>query len=480
MTQHSEIPEARPALPALRPGPHRKYLVRVTMIATIGGLLFGYDTGVINGALLPMTEELGLTPLTVGIVTSSLLFGAAVGAFVFGRLADVLGRRKTILLLALAFFFGSLICVFAPSFGVMVVGRVLLGLAVGGASGVVPVFLAEIAPFEVRGSLSGRNEMMVIIGAFLAFVVNAIIGNVWGHIDGVWRVMLAVCLVPAAALFIGMLRVPESPRWLVERGRNDEALEILKRMRSEDRAEAELAEIVYTTAQARANAEKTSGWRDILANKWLRRILLIGIGIGVFQQLTGINTIVYYGQTVLIEAGFDRNAALIANVAPGLIGVIGGFIALSLMERMDRRKMFIIGYGMVTLCHVLIALSTMLLEQGTAVRPYVILLLIVVFVGSMQTFLSISTWVILSEIFPLHMRGFGIGVAVFCHWIANATVGLVFPSAVEGIGMVGSFFGFGVLNLVALAFALKFIPETRGRTLEKIEEDVSTGAIHTR
>ena len=216
------------ALPPLTNGPHRKRLGLVALVATFGGLLFGYDTGVINGALRPMTADLALTSLTEGIVTSSLLFGAAAGAVGGGRLSDGWGRRKTIILLAVLFFVGTLACVSAPSFEVMVIGRVILGLAVGGASTVVPVFLAELAPYEIRGSLAGRNELMIVIGQLAAFVVNAIIGNVWGEVGGVWRIMLAVAALPAIALFLGMLRMPESPRWLISKGRNPEALAVLK------------------------------------------------------------------------------------------------------------------------------------------------------------------------------------------------------------------------------------------------------------
>ncbi|MFV0435330.1 MAG: sugar porter family MFS transporter [Leucobacter sp.] len=462
------------SLPPLTDGPYRKRLGIVALIATIGGLLFGYDTGVINGALLPMKEELGLTEATEGAVVSSLLFGAAVGAFLGGRISDSIGRRKTILILSLTFLVGTTLCVFAPGFGVMVVGRVILGLAVGGASTVVPVYLAELAPYEIRGSLAGRNEVMIAVGAFAAFGVNAIIGNIWGHVDSVWRFMLAICAIPAILLFFGMLRVPESPRWLVEKGRLDEALAVLKTVRPEARAIAEHDEVVMI-AEEEKEAHVT-GWKAVMANKWLRRILLIGIGIAVFQQLTGINTIVYYGQTVLIGAGFDANAALIANVVPGAIGVIGSIVSLYLMDRVNRRTMFLTGYGLVTICHVLIGVAAMALPDGPA-KPYVILVLVVLFVGSMQTFLNVATWVILSEIFPLHMRGLGIGIAVFCMWIANALLGQFFPTLEATMGL-SVFYLLAAFNLIAFIFMYKLLPETRGRTLESIEEGVTTGQIY--
>lgn len=266
------------ALPPLTGGPHRKRLGTVALVATFGGLLFGYDTSVINGALEPMVVELGLTAFTEGVVTSSLLFGAAVGAVSGGRLSDAWGRRKAILLMSAFFFFGALVCVFSPNFEVMVVGRVLLGLAVGAASTVVPVYLAELAPYEIRGSLSGRNEMMIVVGQLAAFVVNAVVGNVWGEYGGVWRIMLAFVTLPAVALFAGMLRVPESPRWLIDHGHFDEAVEVLRQVRPHDRAEAEARQIAGLTHEE--SKREDLDWRSVLSNRWLRRILLVGIGLG--------------------------------------------------------------------------------------------------------------------------------------------------------------------------------------------------------
>jgi sugar porter (SP) family MFS transporter len=446
------------------------------LVATFGGLLFGYDTGVINGALRPMSAELGLTAITEGLVTSSLVFAAALGALAGGRLSDGWGRRKSIILLAVLFFAGTLAVVLAPNLGVLIVGRILLGLAVGGASTVVPVFLAEIAPYEIRGSLAGRNELAIVIGQLAAFIVNAVIGGLFGHIEGVWRIMFAICALPAVALFFGMLRMPESPRWLVEKGRRQEALAVLLTVRSEERAVAELAD-VQNIAQEELKSHQL-GWRAIFSNKNLLRILLVAIGLGMAQQLTGINSIMYYGQTVLVESGFSESGALIANIAPGVIAVIAGTAALFLMDRIDRRKNFILGLALTTVSHLLIGIASMALPVGNPVRPFVILALVVVFVGSVQLFLNIAVWVYLSEVFPLHMRGIGIGISVFVLWVTNGFLSLYFPSLVGAVGITGSFFLFAAINVVALIFAITQVPETRGRTLEALEEDVTTGAIY--
>ena len=457
---HPSTDTATSALPPLIKGPHERRLGVVALVATLGGLLFGYDTGVINGALLPMTQELGLTSITEGVVTSSLLFGAALGAVTIGRLSDAWGRRRTILLLAVLFFVGTIICVSAPSFEVLVIGRVLLGLAVGGASAVVPVFRAELAPYEIRGSLSGRNEVMIVSGQLAAFVVNAIIGNVLGHVDGVWRIMLAVAALPAIALFFGMLRMPESPRWLLSKGRNEDAVRVLSTIRSPERAEAEAQDIRATVALEERTT--TAGLGEVLRNKWLVRIVVIGIGVAIFQQLTGINSILYYGQVVLAESGFGAQAALIANIAPGIIGVVGAFVALWMMERVNRRTTFLTGYALTAICHFLIGFASVSVPTDSAARPYILLILIVAFVGSMQTFLNVATWVLLSEIFPLRIRALGMGISVFCLWVTNALLSLYFPTIIGTFGITGSFFGFAVVNALALVAMIRFLPETRG------------------
>ncbi|WP_394255721.1 sugar porter family MFS transporter [Pseudoclavibacter helvolus] len=463
-------------LPKLTPGPYRKRLGLISIVACFGGLLFGYDTGVINGALRPMAAEIGLDAFTEGVVTSSLVFAAAFGALFGGRISDAIGRRRTIIILAVLFFLGTVVVVASPNFALLVVGRIMLGLAVGGASTVVPVYLAELAPFEIRGSITGRNEVAIVTGQLSAFVINAILGNTLGHVDGVWRIMFAVCAIPAICLFFGMLRMPESPRWLVEKGRHADALAVLKTVRSEERAIAELGEVEQVALEEQTAAKVGLG--AVLTNKWLIRILLIGIGVAMMQQLTGINSIMYYGQVVLIESGFEADAALIANIAPGVVAVIGGFIALYMMDRVDRRKTFAIGLTLTTTCHLLIGAASLLLPVGNPARPFVILILVVAFVASMQTFLNVAVWVYLAEIFPLHMRGLGIGVSVFFGWMTNGFLALYFPSLIAGMGISGVFFLFAGIGAVALLFTITQVPETRGVTLEKLEVGVTTGAIH--
>jgi sugar porter (SP) family MFS transporter len=474
MTAHAAS-ASEAELPPLTAGPYRKRIGLISIVACFGGLLFGYDTGVANGAEGPMSHELGLTLLQTGIVISSLVFAAAVGALIGGKVSDAIGRKKTILILALMFFGGVLFVVFAPGFEILVAGRIILGLAVGGASTVVPVFLAELAPFEIRGSITGRNELAIVVGQFAAFSVNAILNATLGHVQGLWRIMFAVCALPAIALFFGMLRMPESPRWLVEKGRLDEALAVLKTVRSPDRAVAEFAQVERVAEEEKDNHGLS--FKEILANKWLRRIVFVGIGVSVTQCLTGINSIMYYGSRVLEQSGFSETAATLANTLFGLAAVVGGIIALRNMDRLDRRKTFFIGLSLTTICHCLVGIAGLLLPEGNPARPYVILVLITLFVLSMQTFLNIAVWVWLAEIFPLQIRGLGIGISVFFGWFANGILALYVPTLLSSLGM-GTFFLFAGIGVIMLGFLWHEVPETRGRSLEHLEETLLTGEIY--
>jgi major inositol transporter-like SP family MFS transporter len=459
-------------LPPLTAGPHQRRLDLVTIVATFGGLLFGYDTGVINGALEPMKADLGLTATGEGLVTSTLLLGAAIGALVCGKLNDVLGRKKTLIILAVLFFVGTLGGVFAPNLEMMIPSRIILGFAVGGASVTVPVYLAELAPTERRGSLAGRGELAIVIGQMLAFIMNAIIGNVWADHQGVWRYMLAVAALPAVALFVGMMSMPESPRWLISKGRHDEALAVLMQVRSEERARAEMEEVEFLAAE---EEEAHLGGLNDLKVPWIRRLFIAGIGVAIFQQTTGINSIMYYGTQVLTRAGFSASAALIANVANGVLAVVGSAICLFfLMDRVPRRKLIIGGFIAITTCHALIVLSAFLLPEGLP-KAFVILFFMVTFVFFMQLALNIPVWVIISEMFPLRLRGLGMGICVLCLWVANAVVAFLFPIVVEAVGIEGAFLVFVVLGVIAIVFLKAFLPETKDRSLEELEERFAAG-----
>ncbi|MEU2751979.1 sugar porter family MFS transporter [Streptomyces collinus] len=441
----------------------------ITVIATFGGLLFGYDTGVINGALPYMTEDLGLTPVTEGMVTSSLLLGAALGAVTGGRLSDARGRRRAILLLAVLFFVGALGCTLAPTTAVMIVARFVLGLAVGGASVTVPVYLAEVSPAERRGALVTRNELMIVSGQLLAFTSNAIIAQVGGESGGVWRWMLVIATLPAVVLWFGMLVMPESPRWLASQSRFGEALDVLRQVRSRARAEAELKEV--SALAVKDERAKLGGWQDIKSTPWVRKLMFVGFGIAIVQQITGVNTIMYYGTQILTDAGFAADSALTANIANGVISVLATFVGIWLLGRVPRRPMLMTGQVGTTAALLLIGVFSLVLPSGDP-RAFAVLAMTVTFLAFQQGAISPVTWLMLSEIFPMRMRGFGMGVAAVVLWLTNFVIGLVFPSLVSGIGISNTFFLFVVAGVVSLTFVKRYVPETKGRTLETLEAEL--------
>lgn len=447
----------------------KEFLMVVTIISTFGGLLFGYDTGVINGALPYMAhaDQLNLTPTLEGLVVSSLLFGAASGSLLGGRLSDHYGRRRMILYLAVVFFIAALGCALSPTATVIVLFRFLLGLAVGGASVIVPTYLAEISPMEQRGRMVNQNELMIVSGQLLAFICNAALGVFMGENGHVWRYMLSIAALPAIFLWFGMLKMPESPRWLVAKGRIGEALEVLHKARDEVRAVAELNEIQDNLAKD-ANLEKAT-FKD-LGQPWVRRIVFLGALIAISQQITGVNSIMYYGTQILQNSGFSTKAALIGNIANGVISVGATFVAFWLLSKIGRRTMLIGGQCGIIFSLLAIGYFSMSLA-GTSVLPYVILSLTVTFLAFQQGAVSPVTWVMLSEIFPQRLRGMGMGLIVLFLWVTNFFVGFSFPILLSEIGLSITFFAFAVLNIIIIIFVYFYVPETRGRSLEQLEDD---------
>ncbi|MDQ6600448.1 sugar porter family MFS transporter [Bacillus salipaludis] len=451
----------------VKPRNQKSFLKTITLVSTFGGLLFGYDTGVINGALpyMSKSDQLNLTPATEGLVASSLLFGAALGAMFGGRLSDKNGRRKNILTLAVLFFIATLGCTLSPNASIMIVFRFLLGLAVGGASVTVPTYLAEMAPMERRGRMVTQNELMIVTGQLLAFTFNAILGTTLGESGNVWRFMLVIATLPAVVLWFGMLIVPESPRWLSSKGKFGEALRVLQQIREEKQAQSELKEIKTTLSQEKEVKQAT--FKD-LNTPWIRRIVFLGVGIAVVQQITGVNSIMYYGTEILKDSGFGTEAALIGNIANGAISVLATFVGIWLLGKVGRRPMLLTGQIGTTAALLLIGIFSIVLK-GSPALPYVVLSLTVTFLAFQQGAISPVTWLMLSEIFPLRLRGIGMGATVFCLWITNFLIGLLFPVLLAGIGLSTTFFVFVVLGIGAIAFVKKYLPETKGRSLEELE-----------
>lgn len=442
-------------------------------IITLGGLLFGIDTGATNGSLAFMSrpDQLNLNASDEGLVTSGITLGAAFGAVIGGRLSDRFGRKQVLMYAAWVFVLGTLGCTFAPNAIVMILFRFILGLAVGAESVVSPVFLAELSTPDIRGNFVNHHELMIVSGQLLSYIINALFGVMLGSYSGVWRYMLAFGLIPEVLLLIGISKVPESPRWLVTKHQNEKAASVLKRIRSsKEDASIEISEIEDSLAAS--NKQKKATLKD-LKTPWIRRLILIGIGLGVMQQGIGINIIMFYGTTVLSNAGFSHSAALVANISNGVISTLATIVSIHLMGKIDRRKMVITAICGTTITMLMISIMSIVLK-GNPLFPYVMLLLMAIFLVFFQGGVSPIVWVLLSEIFPQSIRGMAMGIATFFLWFANFLVGYIFPILLTNFGLSKTFTIFTILNVLSLFYAIKFIPETRGKSLEELQSCFQT------
>lgn len=444
---------------------HRGYLARLTVISTLGGLLFGYDTGVISGALLYMNDSFQMSAVEEATVVSALLFpGAALGALAGGRMADRLGRRGSLLICALLFLLGAVGCAIAPTVGFMVAARVLLGLGVGAAAVTCPLYLAEMAPAKLRGRMVTINELMIVTGQMLAFAINALLDALIQDPE-VWRTMLGVASLPALALLAGMLMLPESPRWYASRGRLEDSRRVLSLSRSPEEAASEFQEIA--AAATTATKERGNAWRELKANPWMRRLLWIGIGLAVVQQATGINTVNYYAPTILEKSGLGVSASLVATIGVGVTSVLMTIVGIWLLGYVGRRRMLMVGFAGVAGSQALLAVVFMLPQSDLA--SYTILGAMMLFVAFVQCFIGTCVWLLLSEMFPLAIRGLAMGIAVFALWTVNAAISFLFPIVIGALGSSGTFALFVLVNLTSLVFVSRCVPETKGRSLEELE-----------
>lgn len=443
----------------------RRFVNVAAGITATGGLLFGYDTGVISGALLFIRQDFApLSPLMEGVIVSFLLVGAVVGALSGGPLSDRFGRRPTALLAATIFAVGALIVALTPNVALLVFGRFVLGLGVGIASMIVPLYIAEIAPASRRGALVSLNQLMITIGILLSYIM----GVAFAPIEG-WRWMFAVALVPAVVLFVGMFLLPESPRWLFNNGRLEQARTVLGRSRSPEEVEFELQELEEIKRREREQGTRQRVELKELLSPYVRPALIVGIGLAIFQQITGINTVIYYAPTILQGVGFSEGGAIAATaLGVGVVNVGFTVLAVYIIDRVGRKPLLIIGLiGMiVSLSLLAIVFSTGGTGGATGVLATACLAL---YIASFAISLGPVFWLMISEIYPLRIRGTAMSVASVANWGSNFAVALSFPVVLATLGGAGSFWTFAVLGVVAWVFVFFMVPETKNRTLEEIE-----------
>jgi sugar porter (SP) family MFS transporter len=437
---------------------------RIYFFGALGGLLFGYDTGVISGAILFITKDFDLSPFLQGAIVSALLLGAMVGAALAGPLSDRLGRRRLIIAAAVVFSLGALLAAVAPGVGVLLAARFILGIAVGCAALVVPLYLSEIAPTEIRGAISSLNQLMIVGGILTAYLVNAVLAS-----SEAWRVMLGLAVVPSIVLLVGMIWMPETPRFLVRAGEEDEARDVLEAVRDDERPDRELQEI------REVEREQSGGGLRELGAAWVRPALLVACGLAVFQQLIGINTIIYYAPTTLTNVGYSDQSAIYANIVIGVLNVAMTIVAIRLVDRVGRKPLLLAGLaGMVTSLAVLGLSLSIMSEPQSPGDPAAIITLVCLaaFIASFAATWGPVVWVMLPEVLPLSVRGAALGVAVCLQWLANFAVSQSFPPMIDAWGAGTVFLGYAVMGCIAAVFVVKFVTETKGRSLEEIETDL--------
>jgi sugar porter (SP) family MFS transporter len=438
----------------------------IYFFGSFGGILFGYDIGVMTGALPFLQSDWGLDDAAIiGWVTSGVMFGAIFGGALTGQLSDRFGRRKMILAAAVVFVLGSILCGLAPQDGVvyLVLARIFLGLAVGAASASVPAYMSELAPARLRGRLSGLNQTMIVSGMLISYVLDFLLKDLpeaWA-----WRVMLATAAVPAVILYLGVLRLPESPRFLVKVGKESEALKVLQYIRRPDEIDAELRSITET-ARIEKHAAVSTTFATLFDGKY-RYLVIAGVGVAAFQQLQGANAIFYYIPLIVEKAtGNAASSALMWPIIQGVLLVLGSLLFLVIADKFNRRLLLTVGGTIMGVSFLLPAILNTVIEDA---NPMMIVVFLSIYVAAYSFTWAPLTWVIVGEIFPLAIRGRASGIASSFNWIGSFAVGLLFPIMTALMSQDAVFAIFGAICILGVVFIRTRVPETRGRTLEDIE-----------
>lgn len=449
------------------------FLALVCFVASLGGVLFGFDTAVISGTFGMVESQFALSKIEVGWFGSSALVGAIFGALVAGTLGDRYGRKPVLILSAILFFISALGSTIPNSFFLLIPARLIGGLGIGMASVLAPLFISEFSPPKIRGRLVALYQLSIVIGILLAYFSNwCLLSYSQGHatvfgntgllhkilVSEAWRGMFAAEMIPAGLFMVLLFMVPESPRWLIKEGYDKKGYEILARISGESVAATELVAI-------NNSVEHKAGRISDLLKPGLRLALMAGLGLSIFGQFTGVNIIIYYGPTILENAGYKLESALQFQVAIGLINLIFTVLALWKIDSWGRRPLLIGGMASVCISLLIIAIQ---FTVGVTSGIWIVIM-ICIYMASLALSINAVIWVLIGEIYPNRVRGRAMSIATFANWGTNFITAFIFPWFVAQIGMNAGFFTFAGFCLIATIFFYRFIPETKGKSLEEIE-----------
>ena len=446
-------------------GPHPKAAAVFTcLLGGLAGLMFGLDIGVISGAQQFIQRDFGISDTTLEHIVSWMMLGAAVGAIGAGWLSATLGRKKSLLWGSLIFVVASVICGIGSSVQVLLIGRLILGVSIGILSFTAPMYLAEIAPENIRGAMVSIYQLMITIGIFLAFLSDTAFSY-----SGNWHWMLGVIAIPGALFFVGIFALPESPRWLMMRGLNEQATKVLTKLRGNpevvQKEEAEIAEQLKIPQR---------GWHMFLENRNFRRSVGLGILLQIVQQFTGMNVVMYYAPRIFQDMGYHTEAQLWFTAIVGLVNVLATLIAIFLVDKWGRKPILYTGFSVMAIG--LGVVGTMM-HLGIVTQPerlFTVAMLLVFIVGFAMS-AGPLIWILCSEVQPIKGRDFGIAISTLTNWVANFVVGFTFLSLLNNFGHAQTFWLYAGFNVVFLVITFFLIPETKGVTLEHIERNLMAG-----
>jgi MFS transporter, SP family, galactose:H+ symporter len=442
----------------------RMFIYLTAGIAALAGLLFGYDTGVISGAILFIRDQFRLTAGRTEAIVSAVLVGAVIGAALSGALADRYGRKKVIIVTAILFAAGAIGAALANSVGMLVIFRIIIGIAIGVASYTAPLYISEISPPDVRGALVSLNQLMITCGIVVSYLVDYALSLGANE----WRWMFALGAVPAIILIIGMIALCESPRWLVSHNRTDEARSVLLHVMPSRAVDGEIQAIKSSLVT------KAGTWKE-LAEPWVRPALVVGIMLAFFQQVTGINTIIYYAPTIFEFAGFESHkVSILATVGVGVVNVLMTLVAIWFLDRIGRKPLLYIGMAGMAISLGVLGLAFHLPGLVSSIK-IITVISVIAYIASFAISLGPIFWLIIAEIYPLNVRGRAMSLATVANWGFNAVVASTFLTLTEKLGKSGAFWFYALVCLVGIAFCYFYVPETKGHTLEQIEKYLRSG-----